>query len=90
MSSSLIWHGGDPRMPSFFRACGRRNQRESVMDKASGVPSEIESALKRYVEIQHEEQRLKQEKTDAAGGDQSIHGRGRRRSTGIQSSTRRR
>jgi hypothetical protein len=33
------------------------------MDKASGLPSEIESALKRYVEIQHEEQRLKDEKT---------------------------
>ena len=34
------------------------------MDKAPGVPSEIEGALKRYLEIQHEEQRLKQEKTD--------------------------
>jgi hypothetical protein len=33
------------------------------MDKAHGLPSEIESALKRYVEIQHEEQRLKDEKT---------------------------
>jgi hypothetical protein len=34
------------------------------MDKASGLPSEIESSLKRYLEVQHEEQRLKQEKTD--------------------------
>jgi hypothetical protein len=34
------------------------------MDKAPGVPSEIESALKRYLEIQHEERRLRQEKTD--------------------------
>jgi seryl-tRNA(Sec) selenium transferase len=34
------------------------------MNKAPGLPSEIESALKRYLEIQHEEQRLKREKAD--------------------------
>src|SRR4030042_2320542 len=34
------------------------------MNEAPGLPSEIESALKRYLEIQHEEQRLRQEKTD--------------------------
>ena len=31
------------------------------MDKTAGLPSEIESALKRYLEIQHEEQRLRRE-----------------------------
>jgi hypothetical protein len=34
------------------------------MDKTAGLPTEIQSALKRYLEIQHEEQRLRQEKTD--------------------------